>query len=77
MHNLLCHSSRLNYDVPVSCVFKFKHCLLFTYGPAAEKKDLRTYANSKDPDQPVHLCSLVRIFAVHLHTIGTLLKIWD
>ena len=33
------------------------------YGPAAEKRDLRTYANSEDPDQPVHSRSLVRIFA--------------
>ena len=43
-----------------------------TYGSAAEKRDLRTYANSKYPDQTAHL---VRIFAVRLHNIGCLLKI--
>ena len=37
---------------------------------AAEKKDLRTYANSKDLDQPVHPCSVVRILTVHLHNTG-------
>ena len=26
-----------------------------TNGPAAEKRDLRTYANSEDPDQTAHL----------------------
>ena len=45
------------------------------YGSVAEKRDLRTYANSEDPDQTVHLRSLVRIFTVCLHNIGTLLKI--
>ena len=58
---------------------------MFIFGPAAEKRDLSTYANSedsihstytnsKDPDQPVHPRSLVRIFGLHLHSIGTLLK---
>ena len=42
---------------------------------AAEKRDLRTYANSEDPDQTAHPRSLVRTFAVRLHNIGTLLKI--
>ena len=47
-----------------------KHC---TCEP--EKRDLRTYANSEDPDQPAHLRSLVRIFAIRLHNIGILLKL--
>ena len=41
----------------------------------AVKRDLRTYVNSENPDQPVHARSLVRIFAAHLHNIGTLMKI--
>ena len=45
----------------------------FTCEP--EKRDLRTYANSEDPDQPAHLRGLVRIFAIRLHNIGTLLKL--
>ena len=45
------------------------------YWPTAEKKDLRTYANSEDPDQPALSRSLARIFVVRLHNIGTLSKI--
>ena len=47
----------------------------FKCGLAAEKKGLRTYANIVDPDQTAHPRSLVRIFAVRLHSIVTLLKI--
>ena len=36
----------------------------------AEKRDLRPYANSEDPDQTAHQCSLVSIFAVRLHNKG-------
>ena len=39
---------------------------VYEIGPAAEKRDLRTYANSEDPDQTVHPRSLVKIFAVRL-----------
>ena len=46
----------------------------FIYWPAAEKRGLRTNANSVDPDQPALQCSLVRIFSVCLHNIGTVLK---
>ena len=45
------------------------------YGPAAVKKDIGTYANSEDPDQPAHPRSLVRIFTVRLHNIWTVLRI--
>ena len=45
------------------------------FGPLGEKRDLRTYANSKDPNQPAFPISPIRILAVHLHNIGTLLKI--
>ena len=37
--------------------------------------DPRTYANSEDPDQTALPRSLVRILAVRLHNIGTLMKI--
>ena len=47
-----------------------------TFVQAAEKIDIRTYANSKDPDHPAHPRSPVRVFAVRLHNIGTLLKIY-
>ena len=43
-------------------------------GPMAEKWDLRTYANTEDPDQPAHPRSLVRIIVVRLHNIGIFLK---
>ena len=46
-------------------------------GSVAEKRELITYANSKDPDQPAHPRRLVRIFAVRLHNEGTLLKIYN
>ena len=46
-----------------------------TFGPAAEKRDLRSYTNSEDQEQPAHPRSLVWISAVRLHNIGTLLKI--
>ena len=36
-------------------------------GPVAEKRDLRTYANSEDPVQPGHPRRLVRFFAVRLY----------
>ena len=49
--------------------------LRFLDEPAAGKRDLKTYAKSKDPDQTVHPRSLVRIFAVRPHNMGTLLKI--
>ena len=62
------------YLVPCAVCQMYMY-LLVTYGLAAEKRDLRTYANSEDPDQSVHTHSLVRIFAVCLHNIGTLLKI--
>ena len=39
------------------------------FGSVAEKKDLRTYANNKEPDPR----SLVWIFAIRIHNIGTLL----
>ena len=52
-------------------------CKILIYGPAAEKRDLRTFGNSEDPDQPAHARSLVRIFAVHLHNRWTLLKRTD
>ena len=41
-----------------------------TFVQAAEKLDIRTYANSKDPDHPAHPRSPVRVFAVRLHNIG-------
>ena len=41
---------------------------------AVEKRDLRTYANSEDPDHLAHPHSLVGIFAVSLHNIETLLN---
>ena len=44
-------------------------------GPAAEERDLRTYTNSNDPDQPAHARSLVRIIAIRHHNIEALLKI--
>ena len=44
-------------------------------GLATEKRDLRTYANSEDPDQPAHPLNLGGFFAVPLHNIWTLLKI--
>ena len=47
-------------------------CHLHIFGPAAEKTDLRTNANSEYPDQPVHPRSLVRILAVRLHNKETL-----
>ena len=40
-------------------------------GLAAEKRGLRTNANSEDPDQPAHPRSLSRFFAVLLHNMGT------
>ena len=46
------------------------------FRPAAEKRDLRTHANSKDADQSAHPHSLDRIFAVRLHNSGTVLKIY-
>ena len=33
--------------------------LIHNYGPAAKERYLRIYANIKDPDQPVHLRSLI------------------
>ena len=48
---------------------------LLNVGWRLRKRGLRTYANSEDPDQTAHPRSLVRIFAVRLHSIGTLLKI--
>ena len=39
-------------------------------GPSAEKRALRTYSNSKNPDQPAQPRSLVRIFSVRLHITG-------
>ena len=42
---------------------------ILTYWPVAEKMDLRTYANSEDPDQPAHPQRLIRIFAVRPHNI--------
>ena len=49
--------------------------LRLIFGPMAEKRKLRTYANSEDPDQTAHPRSLVRIFAADLPNIETLLKI--
>ena len=43
--------------------------------PAAVERDLRTYANSGDPDQTAHSRSLVWIFAVSLHNIVIYLDI--
>ena len=63
----------VNCLIIITVVFKYIQYSKL-YGPAAEKRDLRTYANSENPDQPAHLRSLVRIFAVRLHNIGTLLK---
>ena len=40
--------------------------------PAVVKRDLRTYVNSEDRDQTAHPRSLVSIFAVYLHIIGTM-----
>ena len=55
---------------------KTKHKKASTiFGLATEKRDLRTYANSEDPDQPAHPLSLGGFFAVPLHNIWTLLKI--
>ena len=47
---------------------------LVSYGPEAEGRDFRKYANTEDPDHPAHPRSLVSIFAVRLHKIRTLLK---
>lgn len=33
-------------------------------GPGDSRKDLRTYASSEDPDQPVHSLSLIMVFTV-------------
>ena len=47
------------------------------FGPGLRKRNLRTYANSEYTDQPAHPRSPIRIFAVHLHNIGTLSKMKD
>ena len=57
--------SSLNFKV-LGCIAK-----LFTFGLSAEKRDLIAYANNEDPDQPAHQRSLVTIFVVRLHNIGT------
>ena len=44
----------------------------FTHGPAAKKRGFRTYANSKDSDQPAHSRILFKKFAVRLHNIKDL-----
>ena len=50
--------------------FAVRRCPKDIFGPAAEKRDLRTYANSEDPVQTAHPRSLDWIFAVRLYSIG-------
>ena len=56
-------------------VFVVYRNIFYSLASAAEEKVLRTYSNSEDTDQSAHPRSLVRIFAVRLHNIGTLLKV--
>ena len=38
----------------------------FINGPRREKTYLQGFANNKGTDQPVHLCSLISAFVIHL-----------
>ena len=52
-----------------------KNKALKPYRPVAEKRDIRTYANSEEAGQPAHPRSLTKIFVVRLQNIEILLKI--
>ena len=47
------------------CLFLNNSFIIVIYGPHCEKTYLRVVANNTGADQPAHLCSLIRAFAIH------------